>query len=119
MTVPAKIGELLAQTDVSTLPGTLNTEDLCEGARFHSPNPLLVVEVTIVDPSWPGVVTLGDRVWLCRNCADNLRVYQRLLGQFSGNLEWPVRREFGNMIRAIGDRGWKHYCGDLEVSSAG
>lgn len=117
MTIPAKVGELLAQGDVSTLPGKLNIEEEgCEGAKFHSPNPLLVSEVPLVSPLWPGVTTLDPLVWLCGNCADNLRVYQLLLGQHAGQLEWPIRREFGNLIRALGDKGWKQYCENLEVT---
>lgn len=118
MTIPAKVGELLAQGDTSNLPGILNVDDGCEGAKFHSPNPLIVVDVPIVDPSWPGATTLGDSVRLCNNCVDNLRVYQHLLGLTEGQLEWPVRREFGNLIRAIGDKGWAEYTQELEASNA-
>lgn len=116
MTIPAKVGELLAQGDVSILPGKLNVEEEgCEGAKFHSPNPLLVTEVPLMSPLWPG--SSGElKVWLCGTCADNLRVYQHLLGQHEGQLEWPIRREFGNLIRALGDRGWKQYCDNLEVT---
>ncbi len=117
MTIPAKVGELLAQGDVSTLPGKLNIEeDGCEGAKFHSPNPLLVTEVSLVSPLWPRVATLGPLVWLCATCADNLRVYQHLLGQSEGKMEWPIRREFGNLVRALGDKGWQEYVSTIEAA---
>lgn len=97
--------------------GTLNTDDRCEGAKFHSPNPLLVIEVPIVDPDWPGATTVGPTAWICRTCFDNLRVYRHLLGECDGQLAWPIRREFGNQIRALGDKGWQEHVGNSEAVS--
>lgn len=117
MTIPAKVGEMLAQGDLSTIPGTLNFEDNCAGAKFHSPNPLIVQYVPLLDPVWSGAGSLGPLVWLCSTCLDNLRVYQHLLAEHEGQLEWPIRREFGNLIRALGDDAWHQYMQERELGA--
>ena len=38
----------------------------CEGAKFHSPQPLVVREVVV------GPAIEGRTAWLCSTCADNL-----------------------------------------------
>jgi len=48
----------------------------------------------------------GSAAMLCGTCADNLAVLQHLLNQHDGALSWPVRRSFGNLIRALAERGW-------------
>jgi hypothetical protein len=64
---------------------------VCEGARFHSPQPLLLHKVKMPKRT----------AHLCGTCADNLVVLQALLDANDGDLAWPVRRDFGNQIRAL------------------
>lgn len=112
--IPVKVGALLAQGLPLTLPGSLNTNDSCEGAKFHSPTPLIVRRL----PLWPGMASIEvDGVWLCGTCADNLAIYQHLLLQESGKIDWEVRREFGNLIRAIGQRSWEQYIKQIETAN--
>ena len=97
MPVPKHVRATLAETDTSALPGTLSYDRECAGAKFHSPTPLLLTEVALGEES----------VWLCGTCCDNLRVLQHLLAEHDGDLPWTVRREFGNLIRAIALRSWE------------
>lgn len=79
----------------------------CEGARFHSPTPLLVRRVALgregTSPPQPPPTAM-----LCGTCADNLAVIRHLLVKSGGDLSWPVRREFGNTIRALAVKGYEH-----------
>ncbi len=96
---PKQILSALEGTDaVATFSAQLSTEQECEGAKFHSPAPLLVRLRTLSN---------GETVFLCGVCADTLTVLNQLLMQNEGDLPWEVRREFGNRIRAIGLRGYK------------
>lgn len=109
MKFPQRVRTALAETDCSGLPGTLALDRECAGAKFHSPTPLVLHEVEVG----------GDPVLLCGTCAANLRVLQHLLVQTDGDLPWTVRREFGNLIRAIALRGWQVSPDDEdEVASA-
>lgn len=65
-------------------------EHPCEGAKFHSPSPL--------------VTRLHDvlGVWLCPTCEANLECFVHLATR--SPLDWPVLREFGNTIRALGQK---------------
>lgn len=87
----------------------LSTKADCEGAKFHSPNPLVLYYEPIVPTSVWSDCPDDAHVWLCGNCRANLAVYISLLVEHQGVLEWPVRREFGNRIRALGERGWELY----------
>lgn len=75
--------------------GRFAYEHECEGAKFHSPTPLVVEEVILGD---------GTKVWLCPTCTANLDVFEALCEANDGELPWPVRREFGNTLRALGER---------------
>lgn len=101
MSFPQRVQAALAETDCSGLPGVLSLEGECEGAKFHSPTPLILHEVALA-PSGAGTTAL-----LCATCCDNLRVLQHLLTTNAGDVPWVVRREFGNMIRALALRGWQ------------
>lgn len=91
------------------LPGDDDTQ--CEGSRFHSPTPLFVSTVRLVPEQWPGQANAqsSPQVSLCGTCRDNLAVLQQILYATGGNVPWQVRREFGNTIRALADRGWRLY----------
>jgi len=90
------------------LSGIVSTEADCEGAKFHSPTPLLIRKVTLVPTSWVDGVIL-ETVWLCGVCADNLEVLLYLLQSKEGELPWGIKREFGNLIRALAMRSWERY----------
>jgi hypothetical protein len=78
---------------VGALPGRLADHPLtCQGARYHSPQPLLLHETLLPD---------GRMVLLCGTCRNNLGVLQLLLQEHGKELAWPVRREFGNTLRAL------------------
>jgi hypothetical protein len=95
---PRLVRETLSKVGFD-LPGRLTDEAACEGAKHHSPTPLMVKEVSL-SPSGGGTTA-----WLCGTCADNLAVLQHLRSQ-QGDLSWPLLREFGNRIRALAQRGW-------------
>lgn len=80
----------------------------CEGSKFHSPTPLSVSSVPLVPPEWvdPNRV---PKVLLCGTCRENLSVIQQILTLTNGDVPWQVRREFGNTIRALADKGWRMY----------
>ena len=66
----------------------------CEGSKHHSPTPLVTTLVLVGE----------EQVPLCPTCSFNFRVYYDLMIASNGSLSWKVRREFGNLIRALGDR---------------
>jgi len=104
MTFPEKLASALDVAGVSPPEGGwFAREDECEGARFHSPNPLVLRDVPLAPDG------VGARARLCATCADNLSVLKGLLRQADGDVAWPVRREFGNLIRALALRGWEDY----------
>lgn len=97
MPFPRQVASALEDTDTTVLPGTLALESRCQGAKFHSPNPLVLHRVTIG----------SEEVLLCGTCQTNLEVLRHLLVHNEGELDWPVRREFGNQIRALAEREWQ------------
>jgi hypothetical protein len=86
----------------------------CEGSKFHSPRHLVVrphyltneVSLHAQDDT---LLLDGDLVHLCGTCADNLSVYLTILVAYDGATPHTVRRDFGNGIRALGDRAWAHH----------
>ena len=90
-----------------TGPLRFSTQHVCEGAKFHSPNPLVVYREPVVPPPAWSDYPEEAYAWLCGTCRANLAVYLTLLVQYEGELDWEVRREFGNRIRALGERGWE------------
>lgn len=62
----------------------------CQGAKFHSPSPLVTHMHDELD------------VWLCPTCKANLDCFVYLAEREP--MEWPVLREFGNRIRALGQQ---------------
>jgi hypothetical protein len=79
----------------------------CEGSKFHSPTPLVCTKVDLRDLV-DNTEALSDVVWLCGVCAANLRIFVRLMVATEGDLEWEVRREFGNRIRDLGMKVWTY-----------
>jgi hypothetical protein len=75
-------------------------EHPCEGAKFHSPRPL----VTRLN-RWLAARQDEIAVFLCPTCEANLAVLLHLLrASDSPPLDWTVLREFGNQLRALGQR---------------
>ncbi len=92
------------------LPG--DDEALCEGSKFHSPTPLFVdTFVPLIPVQWSAQANaqFSPRVSLCGTCRDNLLILQQIMLDRDGDVPWQVRREFGNTIRALADRGWRIY----------
>lgn len=113
MPFPTQIAEA---AEVSYSFGFLASTIECTGAKYHSPAPLIVQEY-VLDPEW-GMVTIGVEetyfgqlltAWMCGTCADNVALYLQLMKKHGGDPAWPVRREFGNLTRLLGDRAWEQY----------
>jgi hypothetical protein len=112
MPLPTQIQAVLEEVGDSGLSGTPALDQGCAGAKFHSPSPLILHEVALA-PSGE-----GETAWLCGTCRDNLAVLRHLLVTSDGALPWVVRREFGNLIRALALRGWQADRPEDEVASA-
>lgn len=98
MSFPSLIRAALTKVGDAALPGRTTDQAACEGSKHHSPSPLLVREVQVAP---------GQQAWLCGTCEGNLSVLQHLLVAHDGALPWPVRRCFGNLIRALAERSWR------------
>lgn len=87
------------------LPGF---DEPCEGSKFHSPTPLVTYPYDLAAPDLapPEKGKPKDPVRLCGVCRGNLGVFLMLTD--SGDLEWEVQRQFGNRIRALGQRVIAH-----------
>jgi hypothetical protein len=104
MSFPAKLAEALDALGLDVpAEGWFARQTECVGAAFHSPTPLVVRDVYLSPDAQ------GESALLCATCADNLGVLLALLERYDGVVPWPVRREFGNRIRALALRGWKAY----------
>lgn len=90
--IPREVLALIQDTPQATLPGIPANGHECQGSRFHSPRPLLVHRTEL--PHRP-----GEPIYLCGTCTDNYRLLSRL--EAVTEIPWPVRRCFGNLIRAI------------------
>lgn len=88
-------------------PPRFSTEETCEGAKFHSPNPLVVYHEPVSPVPAGHECPPEAYAWLCGTCRANLAVYLALMVENDGELAWEVRREFGNRIRALAERGWE------------
>ncbi len=91
----------------------------CEGSVHHSPSPLLIRPVylsALLDEVLGGQArTEEDLVYLCSTCRDNVTVYLAILYAYSGAAPMAVRRDFGNLILALGERAWEHWSGPAPV----
>lgn len=87
--------------------GILTIDTGCKGAKFHSPQPLVVRAYAVcTDGLLPGTPQMSHLTMLCGTCADNLTIYLNLLNHANGKLAWEVRREFGNRIRQLAELAW-------------
>lgn len=103
------------------LPG--EDDSPCEGARHHSPRPLFTVHSPLVRREWwpefrsAGFV-MAPKASLCGTCRDNLDILLQMLHHADGDLDWEIRREFGNNIRALAKRGWEWFEAHRPVEAA-
>lgn len=81
----------------------------CAGSKFHSPTPLVCVQVDLADLFMISPALNADPLWTCPNCLINLRIFVRLLIASDGALPWETRRQFGNLIRELGVKTWESY----------
>lgn len=112
--LPEHTREFLYREGDWDLPGTPDMK--CEGAAFHSPRPLFVHEKRLVLPQWWGESPdksywqWAPKVLLCGTCADNVNILLQMLHATDGDLDWAIRREFGNALRALAQRGWDWFA---------
>lgn len=106
MPLPEHTSALIYASGTWHLPGDDQAD--CEGSRFHSPTPMVTKMVRLIPDAWSPMASAqhSPRVYLCGTCADNLTVLQQIIAAHRGQVPWKVRREFGNTIRALGERGW-------------
>jgi hypothetical protein len=88
--IPAPIQAALPADAEERLGAQLATDkDVCEGAKHHSPRPLLLHLVTLAD----GRITL-----LCGTCRDAAQVIELV---HTADTSWEVMRAFGGRIRLL------------------
>lgn len=108
MAVPEPLAAYLDEAGV--LSAERDAQHPCEGAKFHSPTPLVTRRADLapwVEPPEPG--DDSRHAWVCGTCADNLAMIQQLLIARNGEVPWPVLRCFGNGVRKLAMRGWLAY----------
>lgn len=117
MALPTNTAGFVSGNAVDFLPG--ETEEPCAGAKFHSPRPLFTQRTRLVLEGW------DDRLWtrapaayLCGTCRDNLVMLLTLLYTSNGDLDWEIRREFGNDLRALAEKGWQFYAQHRTVAQS-
>lgn len=94
--LPPHLAAALDDVGTRGLPGIVADGLACQGARFHSPTPRLLHEVTLYD---------GEKVLVCGTCRDNYAVLAHVGDRWGWELPWELRREFGNDLRALALRG--------------
>lgn len=94
--IPGEVLALLKDTPSAELPGLPAEVHACQGAKFHSPRPMIVHRFRVDGPS-------GERViHLCGTCEDNVRLLMALL-KARTDVPWRVRRCFGNQVRSVAE----------------
>lgn len=89
--IPGEVLALIKGTPGLELSGTPTTEFTCQGAKFHSPRPMVVHEFTTPDKT----------IYLCGTCVDNVGLLRSLLK--AADVPWTVRRCFGNNVRQVAE----------------
>lgn len=105
--VPPNLADALEAHGVVPEWGEANLDgEPCEGADHHSPIPLTIGAVSLN----PFDVDDDEMcASLCPTCEANMHLLQALLVRTNGELPWIVRREFGNGVRVLAMKGWKHF----------
>lgn len=101
--VPDNLDEMLSALNLAA-PGRWADGEPCEGAKYHSPMPL-VLHLVSLHPT--DHTNRSREALLCAVCIDNLRTLQRMQVATDNNIPWTVLREFANQVRALARRGWE------------
>jgi hypothetical protein len=90
--IPGEVLRLIQGSPDLERPGIPADNLSCQGAKFHSPRPM------ILHP-FPG----ADRttIHLCGTCADNVRLLISL--SRVAEVPWTARRCFGNTVRKVAE----------------
>ena len=99
MPLPANLASVIEDAPLREGDYFASGDRHCEGAKFHSPSPLMLHDVRLFKK--------GPVVLVCGTCRDNLAILTDLMEDNDGELPWIVRREFGNLIRALAEDAWK------------
>lgn len=101
--IPGQVLALIEDTPSAELPGIPTDQHTCQGAKFHSPRPM------VVHPFHMHRADSEDEiVYLCGTCSDNVQVLLTLLKGNKGEVSWPIKRHFGNLARAVADQAYAH-----------
>lgn len=101
--IPGQVLALIGSTPSAELPGITTDQHVCQGAKFHSPRPMIVQPLVLRRTSG------GDEiVYLCGTCADNVQVLLSLLRGREGDVSWTVKRCFGNLVRRVAETAYSH-----------
>lgn len=96
--IPGEVLSFVEETPLAELPGVPTVQHTCQGAKFHSPRPMIVHAFPIED----------EIVYLCGTCSDNVQVLLTLLKGHNGQIPWPVQRHFGNLARSVAYQVYRH-----------
>lgn len=127
--LPSNTEKFLYAGGTWRLPGDEGVDTDCEGAKFHSPRPLFTQHTPLVLREWwPEAHAedsdgIGHWVWapkasLCGTCRDNLNILLQMLYATNGDLDWSIRREYGNVLRGLAMRGWEWFVDHRPASDA-
>jgi hypothetical protein len=99
--IPGEVLGLIEGTSSIKLSGVPTNGVECQGAKFHSPRPMVVhpFEMTSADSE-------DETVHLCGTCANNVQVLLALLKAYDGRISWTVRRCFGNLVRGVAEQAY-------------
>jgi hypothetical protein len=101
--IPGQVLALIEDTPSAELPGITTERHTCQGAKFHSPRPMIVHSFRMGQEG-----DEGEIVYLCGTCTDNVQVLLTLLKGRGGEVSWPVKRCFGNLVRSVADQAYAH-----------
>lgn len=101
--IPTPVLALIEETPSAELPGRPTVRDECQGAKFHSPRPMIVHPFEM-----PRADGKNETVYLCGTCADNVKVLFSLLKARQGDVPWTVKRSFGNLVRGVAEMAYAH-----------
>lgn len=111
--LPPHTAEMLYKGGSWHLPGDDTGE--CEGSIFHSPRPLFTDWYRLAKREWwpadypVAAWAFAPTANLCGTCRDNVDILLQMLHATNGDLDWAIRREFGNTLRALATKGWKWF----------
>jgi hypothetical protein len=94
--IPGEVIGLIKETSSIILPGLPTDQHECQGAKFHSPRPMIVQSFEISRSTGQDEI-----VYLCGTCTDNVKVLLALLRARNGDVPWTVKRCFGNLVRGV------------------